>query len=131
MAMVHPKEGWFTTCLVFPPHLLRIGPSTNPYLATFRNVIGSIDGIRDLIEFGRAPEVKVSNRPTVFVHVVANPMWERILSPSAADMGACSSGAVRVAAGRPVDVEMWRLCPLRNRLGHGLVCRTIGLCDLA
>lgn len=74
MAMVHP-ENRFATCLVFPPPLLRIAPDTNPHLATFRNVIGCIDGIRDFVESGQVSEVEVRDRPTVFVHVVTNTMW--------------------------------------------------------
>lgn len=130
MAMVHPEKDRIATCLVFPPPLLPIGPNTNPHLATFRNVIGSIDDIRDFVKSGQVLEVEVRDRPTVFVHVVANTMWERILGPSAGDMRSCG-GTVRVVARGPVDVEWYRLCPLWNRLAHGCVCITIRLCDLA
>lgn len=130
MAMVHPKEYRFATRLVFPPRLLRITPCTNPHLATLGNVVGCIDDIRGLVEFGQVPEVKVRDPPTVFVHVIANPMWERIFGPSAVDMGPCS-GAVSVVARGPVDIESFRLCPLWNWLAHGRVYRTVRLCNLA
>ena len=87
MPMVHPKENRFAPCLVFPPPLLRIGPSTNPQLATLGNVVRRIDNIRDLVEFGQVPDVEVRDRLTVLVHIVANSMWERILRPSTGDVG--------------------------------------------
>lgn len=130
MAMVHPKEDRFTACLVFQPPLLPIAPRTNPQLAALGNVVRCFGDIRGLVEFGQVPEVKVRDRPSVFVHVVANPVWERIFGPSTVDMGPCSR-AVRVVARRTVDVESCRLCPLRNRLAHGWVSRTVRLCDLA
>ena len=130
MAMVYPKKYRFATRLVFPPPFLPVIPYTNPHLATLGNVVGCIDDIRGLVEFVQVPEVEVRDRPTVFVHVVANPMWERIFGPSTVDMGPCS-GAVRIVARGPVDIESCRLCPQWNWLAYRRICGTVRLCDMA